>query len=159
MRVRIAILLAALCLVAMSGFAEIRKDKRAGIQYDIPSWWAWEEREEGVILATKDGALVVMVWTPRGETIQEAVSMLDEELAKVIKNAKPNGKPQNGSLNGMQTISIAGTGRIGGARAEYSVIVLDAKRPVIVMAFGETGKYEKHDDALLGFVKTIRRIR
>lgn len=159
MRNRIALLLAAVLLTAVAAQAEIRRDRRAGIQYDIPSWWAWEEREEGIVLATKDGALVIMIWTPRGETIAEAVEMLDEELSKVIKGAKPNGKPQTGSLNGMNTISISGRGRIGGSRAEYSVIVLDARRPVIVMAFGETGKYEKHEDALLGFIKTIQRIR
>ena len=145
--------------IAFSAAAEVRKDTRAGISYDIPSWWEWEPREEGVVMATKDGTLVVMLWAPRGETLEEAIESLEDEIEKAVKGAKPDGEPTTGTLNGMQTVSISGKGRIDGKRAEYSVTILDAKRPVIIMAFGETGKYEKHEDALIGFLKSIRKLK
>jgi hypothetical protein len=158
MRQRVAILLA-LLLFSSLAFAEVRHDRAAGISYDIPSWWDVEEREEGIVMSTEDESLVVMLWTPRGQSLSDAVDALDEELSNIIQGAKVDGQPQSGTLNGMETLSISGKGRIDGARAEYSVVIVDAKRPVIVMAFGETGRYEKHMNELKGFLKTIKRTK
>ena len=157
MRARRAVSLLVILLCAASLHAAVYKDRRGGIEYDIPSWWQSEEREHGVVMMTNDESLVVMVWTPKNQTLKEAIASLDGELAKVIQNAKPQGDPTTGNLNGMTTLMQAGRGRINGRRAEWSVIIIDAKSPVFLMAFGETGKYEKHNEALTGFVKTIKR--
>lgn len=146
-------------LVASSLSAAVYHDKRGGISYDIPSWWQAEEREQGVVMMTNDETLVVMIWTPKNQTLKEAVASLDTELSRIIQNAKPDGKPQSGNLNGMETLMLSGRGRINRVRAEWSVIIIDAKSPVFLLAFGETGKYEKHAEALQGFVKTIKRAR
>ena len=156
MRVR-AFLCAGLLFAAVFASAEVITDKASGIAFDVPSWWKMERRQEGIVMATSDGALVVMVWTPRTGSLEDAVRELDVELSKVIQNAKPEKKPQQGNLNGMQTLSISGRGRINRAKAEYSVLILQAKKPVIVLAFGETGKWEKHADALTGFLQSFKR--
>lgn len=159
MHAKSAVLALTLVLCPLVAVAEVHRDTRGGVTYDIPSWWRWEQREEGVAMATEDGSLVVMVWTPRTDNLQQALQALDVELRKVVQNAKPDGKPTSGTLNGMETLSVSGRGRIDRARAEYSVIILGAKKPVIVLAFGETGKYEKHTEELKGFLRTIKRTR
>ena len=133
------------------------EDRRAGIRFDVPSWWLGEEREKGWVFATKDETLVVMLWVPRGRDLREAVNELDSELSAVIQKATTDGQPEWGELNGMETVMLSGRGRIDRTRVEWSVVIIDARKPVFLLAFGETGKYERHTDALLGFIQTIRR--
>ena len=159
MHARSAVLALTLVLSSLAAVAEVHRDDRGGVTYDIPSWWKWEQREEGVVMATEDGSLVVMVWTPKTDDLRQALQSLEKDLERAIQQAKPDGKPTAGSLNGMETLSVSGRGRVAGAPAEYSVMIVGAKRPVIVLAFAETGKYEKHTEELKGFLNTIKRIR
>src|SRR5688572_6237133 len=98
MHAKPAVLLAlTLVLCPLAAFAEIHRDNRGGVSYDIPSWWRWEQRDEGVAMATEDASLVVMVWTPKTDNLQQALKELEVELGRAIQGAKPDGKPTSGT--------------------------------------------------------------
>jgi hypothetical protein len=157
MRGRVAGWLAALSLAAVTAAsAAIVELPEPEVQMDVPSWWQRVPAERGWLLATPDELLVVMVWTPQETDWQQVVGTIDRELGKVIKDLRVDTKPQAGNLNGLTAIGLSGRGKVQGTRIEWSVLLLEARRPLILLSFGERGKWRKHEQAFTGFLESIR---
>lgn len=60
--------------------------------------------------------------------------------------------------NGMAHFEEAGTGDVDGVTIEWSVDVLAAKKPLIILTFAAPNFYEKHASEYLKLVDSIKKV-
>ena len=94
---------------------------------------------------------------PDEDTFDAAVKELDKELDKTIKKIKTTDKGTSDTHNGMPHFSTGGTGEVNGARIEWSVDVLAAKKIVIILTFAAPGIAEKHARETVQFINSIKK--
>lgn len=143
--------------VATEGGDNVYTHPAGGVQFEAPPTWKAEADGEVMTLTAADGSLSIVFWVPKEGTIEEALTALDGELGKIIKNIKPSGEPEKGTLNGMTTYNVEGTGEVNGASIEWSGHLIEAKKPVIALTFAAPGAYEKHEKDVDAFVKSIKK--
>ena len=130
----------------------------AGVRFQIPSGWKAKPDGEVITVSSADDALQVVFWVPDENTFDAAVKELDKELGKTIKNLKSAGKPTQDTHNGMAHYGENGTGVVDGATIEWSVDVLGAKKPLIILTFAAPNLIEKHAANYLKLVQSIKKI-
>jgi predicted Zn-dependent protease len=138
--------------------AETFRHAAAGIQFDVPDGWKAEPEGEMITVSSPDDTFNMFFMVTEGDTLKEAADALDEELAKIVKNAKLSGEPKEDKHNGMDHFSQSGTGEVEGVKAELSVDILMAKKPVIILTFAAAGQYEKHVEAAAQLIASIKRM-
>ena len=147
----------ALIGVAVSQQAETFTHKEAGVQFQLPKGWKAKPDGEVITVSSADDAFQVVFWVPDEDTFDAAVKELDKELSKTIKNLKTSGKPTQDTHNGMAHYGENGTGVVDGATIEWSVDVLGAKKPLIILTFAAPNLIEKHADNYLKLVQSIKK--
>lgn len=130
----------------------------AGVQFELPKGWKAKPDGEVITASSADGGLQVVFWVPDENTFDAAVKELDKELAKTIKNMKTEGKPTTDTHNGMAHYEEAGTGVVDGATIAWSVDVLGAKKPLIILTFAAPNLYEKNAEAYGRLIMSIKKI-
>lgn len=130
----------------------------AGVQFQLPPGWKAKPDGEVITVSSADDALQVVFWVPDENTFDAAVKELDKELSKTIKNMKTEGKPAQDTLNGMPHYGETGTGDVNGATIVWSVDVLGAKKPLILLTFAAPNLFEKNADAYEKLLSSIRKI-
>jgi hypothetical protein len=129
----------------------------AGVQFQLPKGWKAKPDGEVITVSSADDALQVVFWVPDENTFDAAVKELDKELGKIIKNLKTTGKPTQDTHNGMAHYGENGTGVVEGATIEWSVDVLGAKKPLIILTFAAPSLIEKNADAYMKLVQSIKK--
>src|SRR5256886_11778869 len=132
--------------------------KEAGVQFQLPKGWKAKPDGEVITVSSPDDGLQLVFWVPDEETFDATVKDLDKELAKTIKNIKTTGKPTQDTHNGMAHYEETGTGEVEGATIAWSVDVLAAKKPLIILTFAAPNLFEKHADEYLKLVSSIKKI-
>ena len=130
----------------------------AGVQFQLPRGWKAKPDGETITVSSADDALQVVFWVPDENTFDAAVKELDKELSKTIKNMKTEGKPAQDTLNGMPHYGETGTGDVNGATIVWSVDVLGAKKPLILLTFAAPNLFEKNADAYEKLLSSIKKI-
>lgn len=130
----------------------------AGVEFQLPSGWKAKPDGEVITVSSADDALQVVFWVPDESTYDAAVKELDKELSKTIKNMKTEGKPSQDVLNGMPHYGETGTGDVNGATIVWSVDVLGAKKPLIILTFAAPNLFEKNADAYEKLLSSIKKI-
>ena len=144
--------------VAVSQEAETFTHQEAGVRFQLPKGWKAKPDGEVITVSSADDALQVVFWVPDNDTFDAAVKELDKELGKIIKNLKTSGKPTQDTHNGMAHYGENGTGVVSGATIEWSVDVLGAKKPLIILTFAAPNLIEKHADNYMKLVQSIKKI-
>ncbi|HEX3084810.1 MAG TPA: hypothetical protein VHP99_09835, partial [Pyrinomonadaceae bacterium] len=129
----------------------------AGVQFQLPKGWKAKPDGEVITVSSADDALQVVFWVPDENTFDAAVKELDKELGKIIKNLKTTGKPTQDTHNGMAHYGENGTGVVEGATIEWSVDVLGARKPLIILTFAAPSLIEKNADAYMKLVQSIKK--
>lgn len=137
---------------------EVFTHKDAGVQFQLPKGWKATPDGEVITVASADDALQVVFWVPDAETFEAAVKELDKELEKTIKNVKIEGKPTEDTHNGMAHFGETGTGEVEGATIVWSVDVLAAKKPLMILTFAAPNLFEKNSAGYEQLVKSIKKI-
>lgn len=145
-------------LAATTQDSETFTHKEAGVQFQLPKGWKAKPDGEVITVSSADGGLQVVFWVPDEDTFDAAVKDLDKELAKTIKNIKTTGKPTQDTHNGMAHYEEAGTGEVEGATIAWSVDVLAANKPLIILTFAAPNLFEKHADDYAKLVNSIKKI-
>lgn len=148
---------AAAAAAPAAAFGETYKHAEGGIQFELPDGWKAEAEGEQLTVGPEDDSISMVFWVPEGDTFEAAVDALDEELAKTVKNIKLDGEAKETAHNGMQHVGVTGTGTVEGAQVLFSVDVLMAKKPVIVLSFAAPGQFEKHASAMQSLIKSIKK--
>jgi hypothetical protein len=130
----------------------------AGVKFELPKGWKAEPDGEVITVSTPDDSLQMVFWVPDEDTFDAAVKDLDKELGKTIKNIKTTGKETKDMHNGMPHYGQSGTGEVEGTTIEWSVDVLGAKKPVIILSFAAPGVWEKNAENAGKFIASIKKI-
>jgi hypothetical protein len=130
---------------------------KSGLQFDLPEGWTAEPDGEQMVVSSPDDTFSVVFWVAEDEEFQAAVESLDEELGKTIKNIKMTNEGKEGTHNGMPYFSANGTGQVEGVAVLWSVDLLMAKKPVIILTFAATEHYNKHIGAYKKLVASIKK--
>lgn len=132
--------------------------QEGGVKFELPKGWKAEPDGEVITVSTPDDSLQMVFWVPEADSFDAAVKELDKELGKTIKNIKMTGKEKIDTHNGMPHYGQSGTGDVDGTTIEWSVDVLGAKKPVIILTFAAPGVWEKHAENAAKFVSSIKKI-
>lgn len=131
--------------------------KDAGVQFQLPKGWKAKPDGEVITISSPDDSLQVVFWVPEEETFEATVKDLDKELSKTIKNIKTSGKPSQDTHNGMAHYGETGTGEVEGATIAWSVDVLAARKPLIVLTFAAPNLFEKYAEEYAKLVGSIKK--
>ncbi len=131
--------------------------KDAGIQFILPKGWKAKPDGEVITVSTADDALQMVFWVPDEDTFEAAVKDLDKELGKTVKNTKITSKGKTDTHNGMPHYGESGTGEVEGTTIEWSVDVLAARKPVIILTFAAPNLFEKHATEFLKLIESIKK--
>jgi hypothetical protein len=132
--------------------------KEGGIQFEVPNGWKATPSGDNMTVSSADGGLQVVFWVPDENSFEDAVKDLDKELSKTIKNTKTVGKPTTDTHNGMPHYGESGTGEVNGATIAWSVDVLSAKKPVIILSFAAPNLYEKNSADYEKLINSVKKI-
>jgi hypothetical protein len=143
--------------IPVSQDGETFTHREAGVQFQLPKGWKAKPDGEVITISSADDALQVVFWVPDENTFDAAVKELDKELGKTIKNLKTAGKPTQDTHNGMAHYGENGTGVVDGSTIEWSVDVLGAKRPLIILTFAAPNLIEKHADSYVKLIQSIKK--
>src|SRR5882762_4550976 len=129
----------------------------AGVQFELPRGWKAKPDGEVITVSTADDSLQMVFWVPDEDTFDAAVKELDKELSKTVKNTKVTSKGKQDTHNGMPHYGESGTGEVEGATIAWSVDVLAAKKPVIILTFAAPGLFEKHAAEFSKLIESIKK--
>jgi len=132
--------------------------KDAGVQFEVPKGWKAKPDGEVITVSSADDGVQAVFWVPDEDTFDAAVKELDKELSKTIKNVKTTSKSKEDKHNGMAHFEEAGTGEVDGVTIAWSVDVLGAKKPLIILTFAAPNLFEKHADEYMKLVGSIKKI-
>lgn len=136
---------------------EVFTHSDAGLQFTLPKGWKATPDGTVITVGPADDSVQMVFWVPEQETFDAAVKELENELGKIIKNVKVNDKGKSDTHNGMPHYSEGGTGEVDGVTIEWSVDVLAAKKPVIILTFAAPQLFEKHADAFVKLIQSIKK--
>jgi len=130
----------------------------AGVKFDLPK--GWKAKPEGALItvSSADDALQVIFWVPDENSFDAAVKELDKELSKTVKNMKTVGKPSKDEINGRPHYGETGTGDVEGATIVWSVDVLGAKKPLIILTFAAPNQFEKNSKGFEDLLSSIKKV-
>jgi hypothetical protein len=143
---------------AQASAGETFTHQEGGIQFTAPEGWKAEVEGEQLTVSPPGGGIGMVFWVPEGDTFEAAVEALEEELGKTIKSPNFDGEPKEGTHNGMPYASLSGTGIIEGENVAFSVDLLMAKKPVIILTFASPENLKKHEADYWGIVKSIKKV-
>lgn len=129
-----------------------------GIQFELPDGWEAEAEGDQLTVGPEDKSISMVFWVPEGDTFEAALDALDEELAKTVKDAKLDGEAKTDTHNGMKHAGVSGSGKVEGAQVLFSVDVLMAKKPVIILIFAAPGQFEKHASEAGALIKSLKKV-
>ena len=130
----------------------------AGIRFEVPAGWKSEADGEQFDLESGDGEVSVTFWVPAEQEFDAAAKAIGEELGKQIKNLKFDGEPKEGTHNGMDHVSVTGSGQADGKNVVFSADLLQAKKPVIVLTFASPENYKEHEAEYVKLVRSIKKV-
>lgn len=129
-----------------------------GVQFEVPGGWKTEPNGDNMTVSSADGGLQVVFWVPEENSFEDAVKDLDKEIGKTIKHIKTVGKPTQDTHNGMSHFGESGTGEVDGTTIAWSVDVLSARKPVIILSFAAPNLYEKNSADYEKLINSIKKI-
>ncbi len=145
--------------VSMARAGEIIALDEGGIQFETPTGWQVERRDDGdVFVTTTDSGLIVIFGIVEEDDIDTRVDQLKAGMTDRVKNFKSDGEPREVTLNGLKTIGESGSGEIEGEQVQWSIDVIMARKPVLVYSFAATSVWHQHTSEYQALIKSIKRI-
>ncbi|MCB1159815.1 MAG: hypothetical protein H7A25_09275 [Leptospiraceae bacterium] len=144
-----------LFLFALNVSAKEYKDDKARIKLSVPNNWKVSGDEDNLEIYSPDESIFIMFHVSKKGNIDATRSEVNTILNKVLKNKKTT-KSSKVTVNGMKAIEEEGTGVTEGTPVEWSVAILQAKRPVMVISLLGPG-WKKWESALNGIANSLKR--
>jgi predicted Zn-dependent protease len=141
-----------------TGAGETFTHPEAGVQMTLPAGWKSNNEGETMTVGPADDLINVVLWVPEGDNFEKAVDDLAEEMDKVVKNSKITQPGKETTHNGMQAYTTGGTGEVDGKEIVWSVDMLKAKKPFIVLTFGAPQQSEDHASKYKQFLGSLKQV-
>jgi F0F1-type ATP synthase assembly protein I len=135
--------------------SKVFKDEPSRVQVDTPAGWEIGGDDTNLEVYSPDKLVSVLFHSSSNESLEGAIHELEEELKKQMTDIQ-EGKPKKGKHNGMDMVTLAGTGVLEGTKVEWEVTILVAEKPVIVLSILLPG-WKKHLGTLNKFAKSIKK--
>ncbi len=147
-----------LLLIAGTVSAETYRHEEGGVEMDVPSGFSVDMDGEQIAVETPDESMIILMWVPEGDTWEAALDALGDELDQFLEDVEVESEGEEGELNGMPYYELYGTGEAEGIELVWSLSLLMAKKPVIVLAFAEPEAFEANESSVTRFVRSIKKI-
>lgn len=135
--------------------SKVYKDEPSRVQVDTPTGWEVGGDDKNLEVYSPDKLVSVLFHSSSNENLEGAITELEEELKSQMTDIT-EGKPKQGKHNGMDMVTISGTGKIEGTKVDWEVTILMAEKPVIVLSILLPG-WKKHVGAMNKFAKSIKK--
>jgi predicted Zn-dependent protease len=138
--------------------------EEGGIEFTAPKGWKTPNdgggNDEAITLNSPDEQLEITFFAPDDGDVEASAKDLVEDLGKYIKNGKVTQTKQESSINGLKTATIAGTGEDAddNDKVDWTLTIIEAKKPVFVVSVATQGTYAKNDAAYQSLVQSIRPV-
>ena len=136
----------------------VYKNEASNLQFEAPKGWSAETGADQTKIATPDGSVKLLLLDSQQPNFDTAVKERAAELSKTIKNAKPAGDARETTINKLPGSIQKGTGEYNGTNVDWEETLINAKKPVIVLAVAQSGTLEKHREDLDKFLKNLKPI-
>ena len=123
----------------------------------MPAGWKTDEEGEQYRLLSADGDISVTFWVPVEGDFQNAAKAIGEEIGKQLTDLKYDAEPRQDKHNGMDHVSVTGSGKAEGRNVTFSADLLQAKKPVIILTFTSPENFRRHEAEYSKFVSSIKR--
>ncbi|MCP4136397.1 MAG: hypothetical protein GY754_35835 [bacterium] len=153
--------------LAFSGIiiAETHKHIPAGASITIPDNWKVTFPDEDSLDAVSPSEEVTLMMTVLdANNLDVALSELDKEMGKIVKNFKEKGEPEKlkiGNSN-MVAYKLKANGKIEGIRFNLSLALIKTpKNNKVLLIFGLVPSYtgSKYDKAIDTIIKSIKKLK
>ena len=131
---------------------------KAGIQFKAPKGWNVENEGDVITITSPDNALTVLIWASNSATFKDAVKGATGELKQTVSNIRVTNDGETDTHNGMPHYSISGTGEVKGSKALWSLDLLYAKKPFLVLSYTLTDKMDKYAKEYMAMVNSIKKV-
>ena len=141
-----------------TGSGEVFTHENGGIQFEVPATWKSKADGDVMEITSTDDSLYVMIWVPQDQSVDAALESIGTEVDNYLANVNIAGEPTTGTLSGMNIHSLDGTGTYQGQPVDFSLELIEAKKPVIVLTITDKGAMAKHQADFTKFAQSIKRI-
>ncbi|MEW6277066.1 MAG: hypothetical protein AB1758_00485 [Candidatus Eremiobacterota bacterium] len=132
--------------------------EECGVEFVVPAGWNKEESEGALAIESGDGKMLVMFLTPPEENFEDAVNNVAAELDKVIQEAQTDGDPEETEVAGMKAVSLTGTGKVDGKEVAWSMDLIGANKPMMVVSIADKEALQDHMEAYQGMVSSFKKV-
>lgn len=141
-----------------SADGELFRHEEGGLSFVVPKGWKFEPDGDQGIITSPDEALAVFVMVSDEGSLEAAVKAIDDEISKNIQDIKITNEARQQDVNGMPGMSIGGTGTTDGEAVEWSVDIVQAKKPVIFMSVANEAGNKAHAADFAKFASSIKKL-
>ena len=129
----------------------------AKVTIDIPDSWKVEPDGDALNATSPDETAALIFVIVPADTLQKAADEIDKELDKIVKDVTMEDGKET-TLNGMKAWAADGKGKADGKGVDIGVAFIQTKsgKILLVLGFGETGKYEKHEADISKILQSIK---
>jgi predicted Zn-dependent protease len=149
-------ILATLAVFVMPVRSETMTHAEAGVQFDVPEGWTQKADGDSIQVTNADGTLSVVFMVAAEDTWEKALDAVASELDKQIQNAKVEEEAKESEHNGMKTVEMSGSGEVSGKQIDWSLTIVAAKKPVLILAIAEPSAWEKDSPAIAQFIDSVK---
>lgn len=137
---------------------ELFRHEEGGLSFVVPKGWKFEPEGDTGVITAPDETLAIFVMVSDKGSLDDAVKALDEEIGKTIKNIKITNDARQQDVNGMPGVSVGGTGETDGEAVEWSVDIIEAKKPVIFLSVANAAGNKAHAGNFQKFAASIKKL-
>jgi len=143
-------------LLPPTALATVHTHAEAQVQFDTPKGWKVEVSDDRVVVSDDTAAMFLQVLD--AADLEAATTALDEEIGKMVKDVKWEGKPAEVKLNGMSAIVLGGAGTLDHSKVQLGVMVVSTpgKKFLLVLGMVPDAKAKKYDKTIERFLKSIK---
>ena len=129
---------------APSGGGETFRHEEGGLSFVLPKSWKFAPEGDQGIITSPDDTIAIFVMISDERSLDAAVKSIDKEIRKNIQSVRITNEAREQEVNGMPGFSIGGTGTTGGEYVEWSVDIIQAKKPVIFLSVANEAGNKKY---------------
>ena len=130
-----------------------------GIEFTAPDKWEAETEGDMLTLSSPDGAIGVFFLVVDAKDLEVAVDALTSELDKIITDAKLTSEGSETMINGLNAFYADGSGKLDGVPIEFGVMLVAGKKPVMILAVGESTSLKQHEADVTALMKSIKPVK
>lgn len=152
------LVLSAFLFAAGPVLADTVSHAEANVQFFVPDTWSQEQDGATLTISAPDNSMSLIFWVVDVEELEDVGAAIDEALAEIMTEVD-HGEVEETQVNGFQAFYVDGTGLLEGHSAEWQAAVLLADKPLVMLALGLEGTFERFDGDLQRLLKSLRRAR